>query len=167
MIIMGIDPGLANTGFGVVSKIQNLKSKIQNKLRCLDYGVIKTNPTLSAGDRLKKINNELNKLIKKYKPNVLAVESIYFFKNFKTAMPVSQAKGVILLTAAKKKIPVFEITPLQMKMAITGYGKAEKKQVQKMIKVLLDLKEAPKSDDAADALGVALCCAFKLKIEGA
>jgi len=164
---MGIDPGLANTGFGVVSKIQNLKSKIQNKLRCLDYGVIKTNPTLSAGDRLKKINNELNKLIKKYKPNVLAVESIYFFKNFKTAMPVSQAKGVILLTAAKKKIPVFEITPLQMKMAITGYGKAEKKQVQKMIKVLLDLKEAPKSDDAADALGVALCCAFKLKIEGA
>ena len=154
MIILGIDPGIAKLGYGVLKKP---KTK-SGKLKALDYGCIITDPILSPGERLKKINNELNKLIKKYKPNVLAVESIYFFKNFKTAMPVSQAKGVILLTAAKKKIPVYEITPLQMKMAITGYGRAEKKQVQEMIKVLLNLKEAPKSDDAADALGVALCC---------
>jgi len=158
MIICGIDPGTATTGFGIIRKTKK-------KLKVIDYGCIKTSPDLCAGDRLKIINNELNKLIKKHKPNILAVENIYFFKNFKTAMPVSQAKGVILLTAAKKKIPVYEITPLQMKMAITGYGKAEKKQVQEMLKVLLNLKEAPKSDDAADALGVALCCAFKLKIE--
>ncbi|PIR72657.1 MAG: crossover junction endodeoxyribonuclease RuvC [Candidatus Nealsonbacteria bacterium CG10_big_fil_rev_8_21_14_0_10_36_24] len=160
MIICGIDPGTATTGFGIIRKTKK-------KLKVIDYGCIKTSPDLCAGDRLKIINNELNKLIKKHKPNILAVENIYFFKNFKTAMPVSQAKGVILLTAAKKKIPVYEITPLQMKMAITGYGKAEKKQVQEMLKVLLNLKEAPKSDDAADALGVALCCAFKLKIERA
>ena len=153
MIILGIDPGLARMGYAFIE----IKKKGE-KSKAINYGCIKTSPGLCAGDRLKKINNELNKLIKKYKPNVLAVESIYFFKNFKTAMPVSQAKGVILLTAAKKKIPVCEITPLQMKMAITGYGRAEKKQVQEMIKVLLNLKEAPKSDDAADALGVALCC---------
>ncbi len=149
---MGIDPGVAKLGYAFIE----IKKK-GGKLKTIDYGCIITDSNLFAGERLKKINNELNKLIKKYKPNILAVESIYFFKNFKTAMPVSQAKGVILLTAAKKKIPVFEITPLQMKMAITGYGKAEKKQVQEMLKVLLNLKEAPKSDDAADALGVALC----------
>jgi len=159
---MGIDPGIARLGYGFIE----IKKK-GGKLKTIDYGCIITDSNLFAGERLKKINNELNKLIKKYKPNVLAVENIYFFKNLKTAMPVSQAKGVILLTAAKKKIPVFEITPLQMKMAITGYGKAEKKQVQKMLKVLLNLKEAPKSDDAADALGVALCCAFNQQIKGA
>jgi len=160
MIILGIDPGTANTGYGVV-KVKSQKSKVKSQLKAIDYGCITTSPNLSSGDRLKKINNEINKLIKKYKPEVLAVENIYFFKNLKTAMPVSQAKGVILLTAAKKKIPVYEVTPLQVKMAITGYGKAEKKQVQEMVKVLLDLKEVPKTDDAADALGVALCYAFK------
>jgi len=154
MIILGIDPGTATTGFGIIKKIKK-------KLKVIDYGCIKTSPDLCPGERLKRINNELNKLIKKYKPKVLAVENIYFFKNLKTAMPVSQAKGVILLTAAKKKIPVYEITPLQMKMAITGYGKAEKKQVQKMLKVLLNMKEVPKLDDASDALGIALCYAIK------
>ena len=159
MIILGVDPGLARLGFGVVKKIKQ-------KVKLINYGCIKTSPDFSTGERLKIINNELNKIIKKYRPEVLAVESIYFFKNLKTAMPVSQAKGVILLTAAKKKIPVYEFTPLQMKMAITGYGKAEKKQVQKMIRVLLDMKEAPKMiDDAADALGIALCYAIKSKIK--
>lgn len=150
MIILGIDPGVATTGYGVV--------EMQKKLKCLGYGVIKTEPTLIMAERLKKINNDLNKLIRKYRPDALAVENIYFFKNLKTAMPVSQAKGVILLTAAKKNIPVHEVTPLQAKMTITGYGRAEKKQVQKMIKILLHLKEIPEPDDAADALAVAISC---------
>ncbi|MGB2762393.1 MAG: crossover junction endodeoxyribonuclease RuvC [Minisyncoccales bacterium] len=154
MIILGIDPGTANTGFGVVS---NIKSKNQNRLRCLDYGCIKTSPKLTDGARLEKINTELKKIIKKYQPKVMAVENVYFFKNLKTAFPVSQAKGVILFTAAKKKIPVYEFTPLQVKMAITGYGKADKKQIQKMIKVILNLKEPPRPDDAADALAIAVC----------
>ena len=151
MIILGIDPGTATTGFGIIEKTKK-------KIRVIDYGCIKTCPDLGAGGRLKIINNELNKLIKKHRPNILAVETVYFFKNLKTAMPVSQAKGVVLLTAAKKKIPVYEFTPLQMKMAIAGYGKAEKKQVQEMLKILLNMKETPKQDDAADALGIALCC---------
>ncbi len=113
--------------------------------------------------------SSISKLIKKYKPDIMAVESLYFFKNLKTAMPVSQAKGVILFAAAKKKIPVFEFSPLQMKMTITGYGKAEKKQVQKMIKILLGLKERPedknkREDDATDALGIAICGALKMKL---
>jgi len=155
MTILGIDPGTATTGFGVVKKTK------KGNPRVVDFGCITTKPGLSDGERLRKLNNELNKLIKKHQPKVLAVENIYFFKNLKTAMPVSQAKGVILLTAAKKKIPVYEFTPLQVKMAITGYGKAEKKQVQKMISVLLNLKETLKQDDAADALGIALCYIFK------
>jgi len=163
MIIIGIDPGTATTGWGIIKKPQTKKGEIKT----IDYGCITTKPDLSDGERLKILNNELNKLIKKHRPKVLAVENIYFFKNLKTAMPVSQAKGVILLTAAKKKIPVYEFTPLQVKMAITGYGKAEKKQVQKMISVLLNLEKIPKFankklvDDAADALGIALCYIFK------
>lgn len=155
MIIIGIDPGTATTGFGVIKKTK--------KIKVIDYGCITTSPDLSSGERLKKINNELNKIIKKHKPKVLAVENVYFFKNLKTAMPVSQAKGVVLLTAAKKKIPVYEFTPLQVKMTVAGYGRAEKKQVQKMIKVLLNMKEAPKADDAADALGIAICYALNSK----
>ena len=165
MIILGIDPGTATTGFGVL-KTKGKKAKP----KAIDYGCIITSPDLSPGDRLKIINNELNKLIKKYRPKIMAVESLYFFKNLKTAMPVSQAKGVILLTAAKKKIPVYEFTPLQVKMAVTGYGKAEKKQVQEMIKVLLDLEKKPKDknkrkDDATDALGIALCYILKSKVK--
>ncbi len=161
MIIIGIDPGTAHLGYGIIKKTKGKK----NKLKAIDYGCIKTSPDFSDGDRLKKINNELNKLIKKYKPKILAIESLYFFKNLKTALPVSQATGVILLTAAKKKIPVVEFTPLQVKLAITGYGRAEKQQVQKMVKILLNLKEIPQSPDAADALGVAICCTnFRKKV---
>ncbi len=163
MIILGIDPGLAKLGFGVINKISGPKSKNRNKLKCLGYGLIQTSPDFPPAERLKRLNNELNKIIKKYRPSILAVENIYFFKNLKTAMPVSQAKGVILLTAAKKKIPVYEITPLQAKMAVTGYGKAEKEQVQKMVKRLLNLKEIPKPDDASDALAVAICYSNSIK----
>jgi len=161
MIILGIDPGTATTGYGVIKKLKRKKGK--SNLRCLEYGIIKTNPELSAGLRLKKLSNELTKLIRKYNPDFLAVEKLYFFKNSKTAIPVAQAKGVILLVAAKKKIPVIEFTPLQVKMTITNYGRADKKQVQEMIKILLNLKELPCPDDAADALGVAICCARGLR----
>ena len=158
MIVMGIDPGLANLGYAFIE----IKKKGE-KLKTIDYGCIITDPKFSTGERLKKIHNELNKLIKKYKPDIMAVESLYFFKNLKTALPVSQAKGVVLLAAAKKKIPVYEFTPLQVKMVVTGYGRAEKQQVQKMIKVLLNLDTVPKLDDAADALGVAICYAHTLR----
>jgi len=157
MIILGLDPGTATTGYGIVKKG---KSK---KFTVVDYGCILTKPTSSAGDRLKKIHNELNQLIKKYKPELISVENIYFFKNLKTAMPVSQAKGVILLTAAKRNIPVCEVTPLQVKMVIVGYGRAEKKQTQRMIEIILNLKKPIKSDDAADALGVAICGGLKIE----
>jgi len=166
MIIIGIDPGLAKVGYGVVRKIKNPKSKIQNRFRCLGYGVIQTKPSFPPAERLRKISKELNKLIKEYQPAVLAVESVYFFKNLKTALPVSQAKGVILLSAANKNIPVYEFTPLQVKMAMVGYGRAEKKQIQEATKVELDLKELPRPDDAADALAIALCCGNLLEKRG-
>ncbi len=157
MIILGIDPGTATTGFGVI------KRSGDEKITAVDYGCIKTKPGTAAGERLKILNRELGKLIKKYQPDVLAVERLFFFKNLKTAMPVSEAKGVILFTAAKNKIPTYEFTPSQVKMTVAGYGKAEKKQVQKMVKNLLNLEEIPKTDDAADALGIALCYLFQAR----
>lgn len=163
MIILGIDPGVANVGYGVVSKVRNPNPKTRNRLRCLGYGLIQTSSLLPPAERLKKISKELNKLIRKYQPKVLAVENVYFFKNLKTALPVSQAKGVILLAAANGNIPVYEFTPLQIKMAVVGYGRAEKRQVQEMIKNKLNLKELPKPDDVADALAVAVCCGNLLK----
>jgi crossover junction endodeoxyribonuclease RuvC len=155
MIIIGIDPGTATTGYGIIKKI-----KKGNQVKCLCYGTIETSSLSDPGERLKTINKELEKLIKKHKPEAMAIERLYFFKNAKTVIPVSQAKGVILLTAAKNKIPIYEFTPLQMKMAIAGFGRAEKKQVQKMIKEIFNLKEIPKPDDAADALGIAMCLAI-------
>lgn len=158
---MGIDPGVAKLGYAFIET-----KRKGGKLKVIDYGCIITDPKFSTGERLKKIHNELNRLIKKHKPELISVESIYFFKNLKTAMPVSQAKGVILLAAARKNIPVYEVTPLQVKMTVVGYGRADKKQMQKMIKLLLHLEDKPKdknkrSDDATDALGVAMCGALK------
>lgn len=155
MIILGIDPGTATTGFGVIKK--------NKELTLIDYGCIKTTTNFTTAERLKKLHDQLNSLIKKHKPDMVAVEDIFFFKNLKTAIKVSQARGVILLTAAKSKIPVCEYTPLQIKQATTSYGRAEKMQVQKMVKVLLNLKEIPKPDDAADALATAICCANTIK----
>lgn len=160
MLILGIDPGTATTGYGMIRKNKNVKLKNKDGVSCLGYGVIKTDPSFSDGERLQKIHGEISRLINRYKPEILAVENVYFFKNLKTAFPVSQAKGVILLAAAIKKIRVYEFTPLQVKMAVTGYGRAEKKQVQKMVKVLLHLEEIPRPDDAADALAIALTCSF-------
>ncbi len=157
MIILGIDPGTAATGYGVIKKTE--------KISLVEYGCIKTTTDLTTAERLKKLHNQLSILIKKHKPDMVAVEDIFFFKNLKTAIKVSQARGVILLTAAKSKISVFECTPLQIKQAITSYGRAEKIQVQKMVKALLNLKEIPKPDDAADALAAAICCAHTTQYE--
>ncbi len=155
MIILGIDPGTATTGFGIIKK--------NAKLKLIEYGCIKTATNLTTAERLKELHNQLNLLIKKHKPDMVAVEDIFFFKNLKTVVKVSQARGVILLTAAKSKIPIFECTPLQVKQATTSYGRAEKIQVQKMVKILLNLKEIPKPDDAADALAAAICCAHTIR----
>ena len=156
MIIMGIDPGTAATGFGFIKKLPD-------KLKIIDYGCIRTEAKFSTAERLKKIDQQLTKLIRKYKPERIAVEDIFFFKNLKTAVKVSQARGVILARAAQPKVSVIEYTPLQIKQAVTGYGRADKKQVQKMVQVILNLKEIPQPDDAADALATAICCAHSLR----
>ena len=161
MIILGIDPGVASTGYGVIKVIKKKSGKKREsdpfRYKVLEYGVITTHPSLLPGERLKKIYNETSRIIKKYQPQALIVENLYFFKNLKTAIPVGEAKGIILLLAAKKKIPLYEVTPPQVKMAVVGYGKAEKKQVQKMIKFLFNLPKIPQPDDAADALAIAFC----------
>lgn len=153
MIISGIDPGVATTGWGVIKKSKK-------GIELIDYGVIATSPKQTAGERLFKLRKEISCLIKRIAPDILVVEKLYFFKNLKTAMPVSEARGVILLTAAEQKIKVIELTPLQIKMGICGYGRADKKQIQKMVKETLNLKEIPKPDDAADALAAAICGAY-------
>jgi crossover junction endodeoxyribonuclease RuvC len=153
MIILGIDPGTATTGFGVIKKNKQ-------QIEYINHGVITTTPKEAAHQRLKKLYLELNKVIQKFKPDVLAVEKLFFFKNLKTALPVSEARGVILLTAAQKKIALVQFTPLEVKIGICGYGRAEKKQVQKMVKEILRLEKVPKPDDAADALAIAICCSY-------
>jgi crossover junction endodeoxyribonuclease RuvC len=163
MIVLGIDPGSVIMGYAVIKKQKESK----NCLKVLDFGCIITDKFATTGERLKEMHKEVIKLIEKHKPDLMSVESLFFFKNFKTVMPVSQTKGVILLAAAEKNIPVCEFTPLQMKMAIVGYGRAEKKQVQEMTKQMLDLsnfdikKKNRKKDDAFDALGVAICATLK------
>jgi len=163
MIILGIDPGSVLVGYAILRA-----DKVNNKnFEVLDFGCINADKYLSTGKRLKKIYKETIKLIEKYKPNIISIETLFFFKNLKTVMPVSQTKGVILLAAEEKRIPVFEFTPLQMKMAICGYGRAEKKQVQEMIKKCVDIKHLDfkknyrKKDDAFDAIGVAICALIK------
>ena len=148
--ILGIDPGYGLTGYGVV-KVQG------SKLECLDYGVIKTHAGDEFSQRLKDIYQDLTKIIQKYNPDLVAVEDLFFAKNVKTAMKVGHARGVIILTAIQAGKQIVEFTPLQVKQAITSYGRAEKGQVQQMVKLMLNLKEIPKPDDAADALAVAIC----------
>ncbi len=155
MIIIGIDPGTAITGYGIIKKEER-------KCTCLDYGTIKTSSQWNQQNRLEKINSEFIDIMNKHHPKALAIESLYFFKNSKTVIPVSQARGVILMAASQKNLPVYEFTPLQAKMAIAGYGRAEKKQVQEMVKIILELDEIPKPDDASDALAMAICCSLQI-----
>lgn len=149
MIILGIDPGYAIIGYGIIDSSKN------NAL--IDYGVITTPKEDSMAIRLKSIEEGLVFLINKYKPDVVAIEELFYFKNQKTVIPVAQARGVILLTCQKLVGNIYEYTPLQIKQALTGIGRAEKNQVQFMVKSILGLKSIPKPDDAADALAVALC----------
>lgn len=149
MKILGIDPGTAIVGFGVVEAISG-------KFKMIDGGVIKTPAAESDSARLKIIADELEEIIKQTKPDVMAVEKLFFAQNVTTAMSVSQARGVILLAGEQNGLPVFEYTPLQIKQSLTGYGKAEKHQVQEMVRTILKLKEVPKPDDCADALACAL-----------
>lgn len=150
-IILGIDPGIADTGFGIIKKENN------GKLSCLAYGSIKTKAKTNLADRLFIIGEELNKIIKKHKPDMVAVEKLFFSKNVKTALIVGEARGVVMLTARQNNLPIEEFTPLQVKQAVSTYGRAGKDQVQKMVKLILNLKEIPKPDDAADALAIAIC----------
>lgn len=161
MLVLGVDPGIAATGFGLVKQQGD-------RLLQVDCGCISTSAKEVSQKRLAKIYQELRQLIEDYKPDVVAVERLYFGENSKTAMAVGQARGVILLAAAERKVSVSEYTPLEVKMALTGYGKADKKQIQQMVKTLLQLSEAPKPDDAADALAVAICHlhSYKLKEKG-
>jgi crossover junction endodeoxyribonuclease RuvC len=158
MIILGIDPGTATTGFGIINYERN-------RFECLTYGTIKTLSSESSGERLKQIHSSLNEIIKEYKPEMASIESLFFFKNLKTAMPVSQARGVIIFTVSSNNIPFLEFTPLQAKISVTGYGKAQKNQVQEMVKRILNLEKIPKPDDAADALALAICCANNMKFK--
>ena len=150
MRIMGIDPGTAITGFGLVEQEGS-------RLHLLDFGVIRTEPGIPDAERLLQIHREVGALLKNYRPDVLAIEELFFNKNSRTVLAVGQARGVVMLAAAQAELRVEEYTPLQVKMAVVGYGRAEKKQVQEMVKVLLGLPRPPKPDDAADALAVAIC----------
>lgn len=155
MIILGIDPGTATTGYALIKKQKN------NSFEIVDFGVISTKKTKSDSERLLEVQKDLVKIISKYKPEIAGVEKLYFENNAKTAMTVSQARGVVLLTLQQKKVKLLEFTPLQVKSIICGYGKAEKKQVQLMVQKTFNLKSLPKPDDAADALAIALCAGFK------
>ncbi len=163
MIILGIDPGYAIVGFGVVE----FKG---GKFRSLHHGAIITKAGTDFNRRLEIIYDEIEIIIKKYKPQVMAIEKLFFQNNQKTAIDVAQARGVLLLAAQKGNMKVQEYTPLQVKSAITGYGKAEKYQVMAMTKKLLRLEKTPKPDDTADALALAIChgqCNKNVSFEGA
>ena len=150
MKVLGIDPGYAIVGTGVVEQVNN-------KFRMLYYGAILTEAHTPFNERLEKIYDDADALIKNYRPDAVAMEKLFFNTNQKTAIDVAQARGVLILAACKNNVPVFEYTPLQVKMSVVGYGRAEKKQVQEMTKVLLGLDKIPKPDDAADALAMAIC----------
>ncbi len=158
MIILGIDPGTATTGYGVIENNQG-------KLKIVDYGCILTDKKLEMPERLDLIASNLKNIIKKHKPQIMSVEELFFFKNAKTIITVGQARGVILFVGKNQGLKVCEYTPLQVKQAVVGYGRADKNQVQQMVKSILGLNEIPKPDDAADALAVAICCASSIKFE--
>ncbi|WP_300360691.1 crossover junction endodeoxyribonuclease RuvC [Fusobacterium sp.] len=149
MRILGIDPGTAIVGYSIVDYVNS-------KMQLIDYGCIYTDKNLPMEDRLLIIFNELEEIIKKYSPEHMAIEELFYFKNNKTVISVGEARGVIVLAGKKNNLKISEYTPLQVKIGITGYGKAEKKQVQLMVKTILKLKEIPKPDDAADAIAIAI-----------
>lgn len=150
MLIMGIDPGTATTGYGLVQG-QGTRGRL------VDYGTIRTPAGMSMPERLVSIHREMHSLLENYKPDVVAIEELFFHHNAKTAISVAQSRGVLVMTAARLGLSVAEYTPLQVKQAVVGYGNASKRQVQLMVQALLALKEIPRPDDAADALAIAIC----------
>lgn len=158
MIILGVDPGIGRTGWAVIEA-----SKAT--MKAIGFGCIETLPNSEISGRLGEIYDELSKIVDKYSPDTLAIEDLFFNTNAKTALIVGQARGVILLVAKQKKMNIGIYTPLQVKIAITGYGRAEKKQVGQMIKTILKLSVIPKLDDTTDALGIAIAHAFTNKFQ--
>lgn len=150
MVILGIDPGLATVGYGVINRDGM-------KLTPIDYGTIETSAGQAMPKRLRRIHEGMTQLINIYNPDVAVFEELFFYNNITTAIAVSQARGVLLLAAEKANLPLYEYTPMQIKQAAVGYGHAKKEQVQYMVKAILGLKELPKPDDAADALAAAIC----------
>ena len=150
MIILGIDPGIAIVGYGVVQYTGN-------KFKTIDYGAITTKAHTKIDFRLNDVYDGVCELIHKYKPDAVSIEELFFNTNVKTAITVAHARGVIVLAAAKCGVETFEYTPLQVKQAVAGYGRADKNQVQQMVKLLLGLSEVPKPDDTADAVAIAIC----------
>ena len=159
MIIIGIDPGYAIVGIGVIEYKGN-------KFRTLEYNAITTPAQMPTVERLKKIYTEMTSYLIKYDPDAVAIEELFFNSNQKTAINVAQARGVLLVAVANANVPICEYTPLQVKQSVTGYGRADKKQIQQMVKTMLGLKGIPRPDDAADALAVALCHAQTNKLGG-
>jgi len=151
MAVIGIDPGTALTGYGIVEELRN------QSLRVIGFGVIRTESTDKPEIRLKKIFAQLNEILSLYKPETGAVEKLFFQRNTRTAMSVGQARGVAILSLAEAGLSIYEYGPVEIKQAVVGYGRASKNQVQQMVKMLLNLQEIPKPDDAADALAVAIC----------
>lgn len=150
MLVVGIDPGVATTGYGVVRDTVN-------GILLVDYGVVTTPPNLALAQRLLLLHDELEKIIQLHRPESAAVEKLFFQKNVTTAIAVGQARGVALLTMAENQIEVSEYTPLEVKQAVAGYGSADKKQIQYMVKAILNMEFVPTPDDAADALAIAIC----------
>ena len=149
-VILGIDPGYAIVGYGLINYEKN-------RFSVVDYGAITTEAKTPFNQRLLIIFNSLDELIKKYKPEAMAIEKLFYNTNAKTVIDVAQARGVIMLAAELNGIQAFEYTPLQVKQSVVGYGRAEKKQVQEMTRVILNLEKVPKPDDTADALAMAIC----------
>ena len=150
MKILGIDPGYAIVGYGMI----DFEGQ---RYATLDYGAVTTPADIYFTSRLEIIYDGINELLEKWKPEAMAVEQLFFNSNTKTAIDVGQARGVILLAARKNNVPVFEYTPLQVKQAVVGFGRAEKKQVMELTKLILHLRAVPKPDDTADALAIAIC----------
>lgn len=153
MRIIGIDPGTGILGFGVIDAHGG-------KTKLVTAGVITTPAHTSLADRLEEIYLELTSIIAETKPDMMAIEQLFFAKNVTTAMSVAHARGVAMLTGKQAKLPIEEYTPMQIKQSLTGYGKADKKQVQEMVRIQLGLRDVPKPDDCADALATAIMCAF-------
>jgi crossover junction endodeoxyribonuclease RuvC len=159
MLVIGIDPGTALTGYGLVQR------KSDTTLELVDFGVIRTASHQPMSRRLVKLHTELGSLLERYKPDEAAVERLFFQKNVKTALSVGQARGVVLLALATAGLVVEEYSPQDIKLAVTGYGAADKGQMQRMVKMLLTMDDVPKPDDAADALAVAICHAHSAALQ--